>query len=231
MQLILVINRRTRIECYANKFSTLIPIKPLGLIAHGFCFLGVNVFAIEIFNLSSAVHIHVTHVTHVSIFIKRKMLHNDFIWCNRLAIHLVSIQGLTLHSYTAVLLYMVHSPVLPFHQHRCDGINWLVHTTQTHLALACTQMCVDWWKFPWRNTTPSRYSPKSYRSTCPVHLALLLWYSGRTDRHSPRNMFLGFWKTCTSNQNNRIGLCCLLSRKSVTQEGPHIILLAIWRDR
>ena len=34
----------TRIECYANKFSTLIPTKPLGLIVHG---LRVNVFAIE----------------------------------------------------------------------------------------------------------------------------------------------------------------------------------------
>ena len=47
VQLILVINRRTRIEYYANKFSTLIPIKPLGLIVHGLCFLGVNIFAIE----------------------------------------------------------------------------------------------------------------------------------------------------------------------------------------
>ena len=47
MQLILVINCRTRIEHYANKFSTLIPIKPLGLIVHGLCLLGVNVFAIE----------------------------------------------------------------------------------------------------------------------------------------------------------------------------------------
>ena len=47
MQLILVINRRTRIEYYANKFSTLIPIKPLGFTVHGLCFLGVNVFAIE----------------------------------------------------------------------------------------------------------------------------------------------------------------------------------------
>ena len=47
MQLILVINRRTRIEYYANKFSTLIPIKLLGLIVQGLCFLGVNVFAIE----------------------------------------------------------------------------------------------------------------------------------------------------------------------------------------
>ena len=47
VQLILVTNRRTRIEYYANKFSTLIPIKPLGLIVHGLCFLGVNVFAIE----------------------------------------------------------------------------------------------------------------------------------------------------------------------------------------
>ena len=47
MQLILVINRRTRIEYYANKFSTLTPIKPLGLIVHGLCFFGVNVFAIE----------------------------------------------------------------------------------------------------------------------------------------------------------------------------------------
>ena len=47
MQLILVINRRTRIENYANKFSTLIPIKPLRLIVHGLCFLGVNVIAIE----------------------------------------------------------------------------------------------------------------------------------------------------------------------------------------
>ena len=43
MQLILVINCRTRIEYYANKFSTLI----LGLIVRGLCFLGVNVFAIE----------------------------------------------------------------------------------------------------------------------------------------------------------------------------------------
>ena len=43
----LVINRRTGIEYYANKFSTLIPIKPLGLIGHGLCFLGVNVFSIE----------------------------------------------------------------------------------------------------------------------------------------------------------------------------------------
>ena len=47
VQLILVINRRTRIEYYANKFSTLIPIKPLGFIVHRLCFLGVNVFAIE----------------------------------------------------------------------------------------------------------------------------------------------------------------------------------------
>ena len=47
MQLILVINRRTIIEYYANKFSTLIPIKPLGLIVHGLCFLGVNVYAIK----------------------------------------------------------------------------------------------------------------------------------------------------------------------------------------
>ena len=51
MQLILVISRRTRIEYYANKFSTLIPIKPLGLIVHGLCFLGVNVFAIECINV------------------------------------------------------------------------------------------------------------------------------------------------------------------------------------
>ena len=51
MQLILVINRRTRIEYYANKFSTLISIKPLGLIVHGLCFLGVNVFAIECIQL------------------------------------------------------------------------------------------------------------------------------------------------------------------------------------
>ena len=47
VQLILIINRRTRIEYYANKFSTLIPIKPLSLIVHGLCFLGVNVFAVE----------------------------------------------------------------------------------------------------------------------------------------------------------------------------------------
>ena len=47
VQLVLVINRRTRIEYYANKFSTLIAIKPLGLIVHVLCFLGVNVFAIE----------------------------------------------------------------------------------------------------------------------------------------------------------------------------------------
>ena len=32
---------------YANKFSTLTPIKSLGLIVHGLCFLGVNVFLIE----------------------------------------------------------------------------------------------------------------------------------------------------------------------------------------
>ena len=42
-----LVNRFTRIEYYANKFGTLIPIKPLGLIVHGLCFLGVNVFAIE----------------------------------------------------------------------------------------------------------------------------------------------------------------------------------------
>ena len=30
-----------------NLVFTLIPIKPLGLIVHGLCFLGVNVFAIE----------------------------------------------------------------------------------------------------------------------------------------------------------------------------------------
>ena len=47
VQLILVINRGTRIEYYANKFSTLIPIKPLGLIVHSLCFQGVNIFAIE----------------------------------------------------------------------------------------------------------------------------------------------------------------------------------------
>ena len=47
MQLILVINCRTRIEYYANKFSTLIPIKPLGLIVHGLCFLGIKLFAIK----------------------------------------------------------------------------------------------------------------------------------------------------------------------------------------
>ena len=41
------VNRRTKIEYYADKFSTLIPKKPLGLIVHGLCFLGVNVFAIE----------------------------------------------------------------------------------------------------------------------------------------------------------------------------------------
>ena len=38
VQLILVITRRTRIEYFENKFSTLIPIKPLGLIVHGLCF-------------------------------------------------------------------------------------------------------------------------------------------------------------------------------------------------
>ena len=47
MQLILVINRRTRIEYYANKLITLISIKPFGLIVHGLCFLDVNLFAIE----------------------------------------------------------------------------------------------------------------------------------------------------------------------------------------
>ena len=47
VQLILVINCRTRVEYHANKFSVLIPIKPLGLIVHSLCFLGVNVFAIE----------------------------------------------------------------------------------------------------------------------------------------------------------------------------------------
>ena len=47
VQLILVIIRRKKIEYYANKFSTLIPIKPLGLIFYGLCFLGVNGFAIE----------------------------------------------------------------------------------------------------------------------------------------------------------------------------------------
>ena len=46
VQLILVIIRRKKIE-YANKFSTLIPIKPLGLIFYGLCFLGFNGFAIE----------------------------------------------------------------------------------------------------------------------------------------------------------------------------------------
>ena len=51
MQLILVINRRTRVGYYANKFSTLIPINPLGLIVHGLCFLGVNVLAIECIRL------------------------------------------------------------------------------------------------------------------------------------------------------------------------------------
>ena len=53
MQLILVINRRTRIEYYVNKFSTLIPIKLLGLIVHGLSLLGVNVFAIECIYLES----------------------------------------------------------------------------------------------------------------------------------------------------------------------------------
>ena len=47
MQLTLVINRHTTKDYYANKSSTLIPIKPPGLIVHGLCFLGVNVFAIE----------------------------------------------------------------------------------------------------------------------------------------------------------------------------------------
>ena len=47
VQLILVINRRTRIEYYATNFSTLIPIKRLGLNVHGLCFSGVNVFAID----------------------------------------------------------------------------------------------------------------------------------------------------------------------------------------
>ena len=54
MQLILVINRGTRIEYYANKFSTLIPIKPLGLIVHSLCSQGVNVFAIECIFISFA---------------------------------------------------------------------------------------------------------------------------------------------------------------------------------
>ena len=53
VQLILVISRRTRTEYYANKFSTLIPIRPLGLIVHGLCFLVVNVFAIECIYISS----------------------------------------------------------------------------------------------------------------------------------------------------------------------------------
>ena len=47
MQLILVINCRTRIKYFANRFSALIPIKPSGLIIHGLCFLGVNVFVIK----------------------------------------------------------------------------------------------------------------------------------------------------------------------------------------
>ena len=47
MQLILVLNCHTRIKYFANRFSALIPIKSLGLIIHGLCFLGVNVFAIE----------------------------------------------------------------------------------------------------------------------------------------------------------------------------------------
>ena len=57
MQLILVINCRTRIEYYANRFSTLIPIKPLGLIVHGLCFLGVDVFAIEFISMAEASHV------------------------------------------------------------------------------------------------------------------------------------------------------------------------------
>ena len=47
MQLILAINSRTRIEYYANKLSILIPIKPLGFIVHGLCFLVASVFAWE----------------------------------------------------------------------------------------------------------------------------------------------------------------------------------------
>ena len=37
--------------------NALIPIKPLGLIVHGLCFLGVNIFAIEcISNKSCEMH-------------------------------------------------------------------------------------------------------------------------------------------------------------------------------
>ena len=60
MQLILDINRRKRIEYYENKFTALIQIKLLGLIVHGLCFLGVNVFAIKcIYSYNNYVHVYV----------------------------------------------------------------------------------------------------------------------------------------------------------------------------
>ena len=71
MQLILVINRRTRIEYYANKFSTLIFIKPLSLILHGLCFLGVKVFAIECIRLAvklgCEITLHVRYSSHAGV--------------------------------------------------------------------------------------------------------------------------------------------------------------------
>lgn len=89
---------------------------------------------------------------------------------------------------------MVHSLVPPSHRHKRDGINWLGHTTQTRLALACRQTCVDWRKFPEHSTTPFRGSPMSYRSMFPAPLPSLPWYSGRIGRHIPRSRSLQFLK-------------------------------------
>lgn len=100
--------------------------------------------------------------------------------------------NLTLHSYTAVQPYMVHSLVPPYHRHKHDGINWLGHTTQTRLAVACTKTYVDWPKFPEHNTTPCRGSPMSYRSMYPAHLAPHPWYSAHIGRHIPHNRSLQF---------------------------------------
>jgi len=121
---------------------------------------------------------------------------------------------LFLHSYTAVQPYMVHSLVPPYHRHKHDGINWLGHTTQTRLAVACTKTYVDWPKFPEHNTTPCRGSPMSYRSMYPAHLAPHPWYSAHIGRHIPHNR--SRWN---DTMLQRVDKPCMYGRHKISRLG------------
>ena len=150
VQLILVINRGTRIEYYANKFSTLIPIKPLGLIVHSLCFQGVNVFAIECISLPVGMLFPISSWTdwRAEVFFPITFLQFQYISC-RLSHHTNLTIILFLTFFVSESLCTVKMSLTPMSKSmrdstsctNCLWLSWGTHGILTISRQLCLKYC------------------------------------------------------------------------------------------